>query len=62
MGETEIRDIKYPCLVMCEIINERYLGAQGGSRTLTPIRTHGPQPCLSTNSSTWAVLNLGWQI
>ena len=29
--------------------------AQSGSRTRTPIRTHGPQPCLSTSSSTWAI-------
>ena len=29
-------------------------GARSGSRTRTPKRTHGPQPCLSTNSSTRA--------
>ena len=34
---------------------ELKFGARGGTRTLTPIRTHGPQPCLSTNSSTRAI-------
>ena len=28
--------------------------ARRGTRTLTSIRTHGPQPCLSTNFSTRA--------
>ena len=37
-----------------EIDSSGNKSARGGSRTLTPRRTHGPQPCLSTNSSTRA--------
>lgn len=31
-------------------------GAQGGSRTLTPLRAHPPQGCEYTSSSTWATI------
>lgn len=32
-------------------------GAREGTRTLTSFRTHGPEPCLSANSSTLAYLS-----
>ena len=38
-------------LVLINNVKEEFISARRGSRTLTPIRTHGPQPCLSTNSS-----------
>lgn len=34
-----------------------FYGAAGGTWTRTSLRTHGPQPCQSTNSSTAAYLN-----
>jgi hypothetical protein len=43
---------------------EKYsIGAEGGTRTPTPLRVHGPEPCASANSATTArchSLRLGW--
>src|ERR1039457_4635068 len=32
-------------------------GAIEGTRTPTPLRVHGPEPCASANSATMAILN-----
>src|ERR1700738_1370475 len=31
-------------------------GAEGGTRTPTPLRVHGPEPCASANSATTATV------
>lgn len=31
-------------------------GAEGGTRTPTPLRVHGPEPCASANSATSATV------
>src|SRR5271163_1130314 len=33
----------------------RFYGAEGGTRTPTPLRVHGPEPCASANSTTSAI-------
>jgi hypothetical protein len=35
-------------------IFSRNFGAQEKTRTSTPFLAHGPEPCASTNSATWA--------
>jgi hypothetical protein len=39
--------IGYPGLIT-------FFGAEGGTRTPTPLRVHGPEPCASANSATSA--------
>ena len=45
---------------MCKVVQaERHqplrgLGAEEGTRTPTPLRVHGPEPCASANSATSA--------
>jgi hypothetical protein len=36
---------------------EMFFGAIEGTRTPTPLRVHGPEPCASANSATMAILN-----
>jgi hypothetical protein len=35
--------------------NSPWLGAEEGTRTPTPLRVHGPEPCASANSATSAM-------
>src|SRR5271155_2636578 len=38
----------------CAIGNSKTVGAEEGTRTPTPLRVHGPEPCASANSATSA--------
>jgi len=37
-----------------KILKKCSTGAEGGTRTPTPLRVHGPEPCASANSATTA--------
>jgi hypothetical protein len=39
-------------------MSRKNLGAEGGTRTPTPLRVHGPEPCASANSATTALSNI----
>ena len=42
-------------LILLKTIPTKYsTGAQEKTRTSTPLLAHGPEPCASTNSATWA--------
>ena len=42
-------------LILLKIISTKHsTGAQEKTRTSTPLLAHGPEPCASTNSATWA--------
>ena len=42
-------------LILLKIIpTKQSTGAQEKTRTSTPLLAHGPEPCASTNSATWA--------
>src|SRR5271155_1268713 len=42
----------------CAIGNSKTVGAEEGTRTPTPLRVHGPEPCASANSATTALCNV----
>lgn len=46
------------------ILNEKAIlfGAQEKTRTSTPLLAHGPEPCASTNSATWAFTDCLFQL
>ena len=48
--------IQYDNQIMITNLDCCYLsrGAQEKTRTSTPLLAHGPEPCASTNSATWA--------
>jgi hypothetical protein len=37
-----------------QVLDNRSNGAEEGTRTPTPLRVHGPEPCASANSATSA--------
>src|ERR1700678_3487961 len=41
-----------------ELVQQKKLGAEEGTRTPTPLRVHGPEPCASANSATTARCHL----
>ncbi len=35
-----------------QVLDNKIIGAEEGTRTPTPLRVHGPEPCASANSAT----------
>src|SRR5260221_5594359 len=42
------------CMLYLHLIVAGKIGAEEGTRTPTPLRVHGPEPCASANSATSA--------